>query len=138
MSAWRSNGDPRILTAWLAKGWEWGGLAGVLVLAGALVLLALLTVRRGASAWSPEVRAWALAYPVFILLTTSPGPSSPRHFLLAFPLMWPLPERATSPSDRRLRLATIAVLIAVGLASQWLWIDHFLVVSTTATVGLYP
>jgi hypothetical protein len=31
-----------------------------------------------------------------------------------------------------------AALIVVGLGSQWLWIDRFLVVSTTAKVGLFP
>ena len=76
--------------------------------------------------------------PLFILLSTSPGPSSPRHLFLAFPLMWPLPERPTSPTDRRLRLITFAVLIVIGLGSQWFWIDQFLVVSTTSTVGTFP
>jgi len=138
MSSWGAPGDTRVLTAWTAKAWESGGVTGSAALAGTLFLLVLLTFRRGARAWGPEVRAWALAYPIFILLTTPPGVSSPRHLFLAFPLMRPLPERPTSRSDHRLRLVAIAVLIVVGLACQWLWIDHFLVVSTTATVGVFP
>ena len=138
MSSWGSPGDARVITAWTAKAGASSGVAGWAALAGVVILLVLLTFRRGARAWGPEVRAWALAYPIFVLLTTSPGPSSPRHLFLAFPLMWPLPDHPASPSDRRLRLAVVAVLIVVGLASQWLWIDRFLVISSTATVGLFP
>lgn len=138
MSSWGSPGDTRVLTGWTVKAWESGGFAGSVVLAGAVFLVVLLALRRGAGAWGPEVRAWALALPLFILLSTPPGPSSPRHLFLAFPLMWPLPERSTSPTDRRLRLITFAVLIVIGLGSQWFWIDQFLVVSTTSTVGTFP
>jgi hypothetical protein len=138
MSSWGSPGDARVLTAWTVKAWDLGGVAGAATLAGVVVLLVLLAVRRGTAPWGPEVRAWALAYPIFILLTTAPGPSSPRHLFLAFPLMWPLPERPASTSDRRVRLMALTVFIVLGLASQWLWIDRFLVVSTTATVGTFP
>lgn len=138
MSSWGAPGDTRVLTAWIVTAWGSGGVAGSLVLAVAVLLVVLLVLRRGAREWGPEVRAWALAYPIFVLLATSPGPSSPRYLFLAFPLMWPLPERSTSSMDRRLRLITFAVLIVIGLGSQWFWIDQFLVVSTTATVGLFP
>lgn len=138
MSSWGSPGDARVLTGWVVKAWEWGGPEGLATLAGASFLFVLLAVRRGAKAWGPEVCAWAVAYPTFILLTTPPGSSSLRHLFLAFPLMWPLPEQPTSFSDRRLRLTAVALLTVIGLASQWLWIDHFLVVSTTATVGIFP
>lgn len=138
MSSWGSPGDPRVLTAWTVKAWESGGVAGEAVLLGVVALLAFLAVRRGTIGWGPEMRAWALAYPIFILLATSPGPSNPRHLFLAFPLMWPLPERPTSVADRRLHLTVLALLVVVGLAAQWLWIDHFLVVSSTAKVGIFP
>jgi len=52
--------------------------------------------------------------------------------------MWPLPERPTSVADRRLHLTVLALLVVVGLAAQWLWIDHFLMVSSTAKVGIFP
>jgi hypothetical protein len=138
MSSWGAPGDTRVLTAWTVTAWESGGVAGALALAGALFVVVLLTLRRGAGAWGPEVRAWALAYPIFVLLTTSPGPSSPRHLFLAFPLMWPLPECSTSPLDRRLRLIAFTVLVAIGVGSQWFWVDQFLVISTTSSVGLFP
>jgi len=138
MSSWGGPGDARVLNAWTVKAWELGGVSGSAILAGAVLLLVLLVIRRGAAAWGPEVRAWALAYPIYILLTTAPGPSSARHLLLAFPLLWPLPERLTSHSDFRLRLVAVAVLIVLGLFAQWLWVDRFLVVSSTATVGLFP
>jgi hypothetical protein len=37
-----------------------------------------------------------------------------------------------------LRLIAFTVLIVIGLGSQWFWIDQFLVVSTTSTVGTFP
>jgi hypothetical protein len=138
MSSWGAPGDPRVLTAWMVTAWDSGGVFGAVALALGVFLVGLLVLRRRAAAWGPEVRAWALAYPIFVLLTTSPGPSSPRHLFLAFPLLWPLPELATSRSDRRLRLIAFTVLIVIGLGSQWFWIDQFLVVSTNSTVGTFP
>ena len=95
-----------------------------------LVFVVLLTVgiglRSGSRAWGPELRAWGIAYPAFLFLTTVPGPSVIRWVLLAFPLLWPFPEAATSTSERRFRLVFISVLAIVGLAMQWVWVSHFL------------
>jgi hypothetical protein len=35
-------------------------------------------------------------------------------------------------------LITFTALIVIGLDSQWFWIDQFLVVTTTSTVGTFP
>jgi len=66
------------------------------------------------------------------------GPQQPPSSVPAFPLMWPVPDRPSPPSDRRLRLTVLALLIMIGIASEWLWIDRFLVISTTAKVGMFP
>ena len=98
-----------------------------LVLLAVVVLLTLgIAVRPDAKAWGPELRCWSVAYPAFLLLATVPGPSVIRWLLLAFPLMWPFPEAAATPSERRFRVVFIAVLAVLGLAMQWVWISTFL------------
>ena len=96
----------------------------------ALALVVLLTLgivlRPGARSWGPELRSWVVAYPGYLLLVTVPGPSVIRWLLLAFPLMWPFPERAATRSERRFRVIFIAGLAIVGLAMQWVWVSTFL------------
>jgi hypothetical protein len=91
------------------------------------MLLALgLALHRGARAWGPELRTWAIAYPLFLMLTTTPGPSVIRWLFLAFPLFWPFPEEATTTSEKRFRVVLIAVLAILGLVMQWVWVSYFL------------
>lgn len=129
MSSWGATGKLRVLTQFPAFAWAEGGAMGLAVLAGIVALTARLVLRGGARAWGPEVRAWAGFYPLYLLLATAPGFSTIRHLFLAFPLLWPFPEEATSPSERRRRVATVAILAMCGLMMQWVWISQFLVVS---------
>jgi len=99
------------------------------VLVFVIALTAALVLRRGAAAWGPEVRVWAGFYPLYLLLATAPGTSNIRHLLLAFPLMWPFPEAATSASERRRRTAVVAVLAVCGLVMQWVWVSQWLVLT---------
>jgi hypothetical protein len=62
-------------------------------------------------------------------LATAPGSSNVRHLFLAFPLMWPFPEDATSAAEHRRRVAAVVILAICGLLTQWVWISQFLVVS---------
>ena len=92
-----------------------------------IVLLTLgIVLRPGAKAWGPELRSWSVAYPGYLLLATAPGPSVIRWMLLAFPLIWPFPEEATTWSERRFRILLIVMLAVVGLAMQWVWVSTFL------------
>ena len=129
MSSWGATGKLRLLTQFPAFAWTQGGAVGLAVLFGIIALTAWLVLRGGARAWGPEVRAWAGFYPLYLLLATAPGFSTIRHLFLAFPLLWPFPEEATSPSERRRRVATVAILAMCGLIMQWVWISQFLVVS---------
>jgi hypothetical protein len=56
----------------------------------------------------PEVRAWAGFYPLCLLLATAVSTTSIRHLLLAFPLIWPLPDEASTRALQRRRLALVA------------------------------
>jgi hypothetical protein len=92
-----------------------------------VVMLVLVVAHRGARLWGPELRTWAVAYPLYILAAAPAAISIPRLYLLAIPLMWPFPEQPRSPADVRLRGALVGVLAGIGLLSQWYWISRFLV-----------
>ena len=125
MSSWGSTGNLPVLIEFPSYAWARGGAAGMAVLLAIIGLTAALVLRRGARAWGPEVRAWAGFYPLYLLLATAPGTSNVRHLLLAFPLLWPFPEKATG-SERRFRVFFIAGLVLVGLVMQWVWVSTFL------------
>jgi hypothetical protein len=130
MSAWGGDsGKLRILTEFPRFALAEGGIVGLALLVLVLAFTAVLVLRKGARAWGPEVRAWAGFYPLYLLLATAPGSSNIRHLFLAFPLMWTFPEAATTRSEWRFRVLLIAGLAIVGLALQWVWISHFLVLS---------
>jgi hypothetical protein len=112
------------------------GWLAVAMLAFVVILTLGMGLRTGARAWGPELRAWAVAYPAYLLLATTPGASAIRWMLLAFPLMWPFPEMATTSAERRLRTALIAGIAFVGLVMQWVWVTSFLAASPPS--GLYP
>ena len=134
--AWRPGRDFDPGVGWPASflfNHGWSGLATLAL----IVLLTLgIVLRPGAKAWGPEIRTWSVAYPGYLLLATVPGPSVIRWLLLAFPLMWPFPEAATTLLERRFRVIFIAVLAVVGLATQWVWVSTFL--GATAPSVRYP
>jgi hypothetical protein len=129
MSSWGSTGKLRVMTAFPAFAWAEAGPVGLAVLIFIISLTAFLVLRRGAAAWGPEVRAWAGFYPLYLLLATAPGTSNVRHLLLAFPLIWPFPDAASSASDRRRRAAMVALMAICGLIMQWVWISQWLVLT---------
>lgn len=129
MSSWGHTGKLRILIEFPVFAWTEGGAVGLMVFLCMIAVIAAIVLRSGARAWGPEVRAWAGFYPLYLLLATAPGFSSVRHLLLAFPLMWPFPDEATSRSDRRRRVGMLVILAIFGLSTQWIWISSFLVVT---------
>lgn len=129
MAAWGLTSKLRVLTEFPVFAWDQGGAVGLAVLFGIVGLLAVIVLRTAARAWGPEVRAWAGFYPLYLLLATAPGTSNIRHLLLAFPLMWPFPDEATTTAQRRRRIAMVALLAICGLLLQWLWVSEFLVLT---------
>lgn len=130
MSSWGgTTGRLGVLIQFPLRAWSGGGVLGLAVLFFVIALTVGIVLRRGAAVWGPEVRAWAGFYPLYLLLATAAGPSTMRHLLLAFPLLWPFPEEAESRSERRRRVALVAALAICGLVLQWVWISGYLVVT---------
>jgi len=138
MASWSNTGRLPVLIQFPVYAWTTGGAVGLAVLLAVIALIGAIVLRRSAGAWGPEVRAWAGFYPLYLLLATAPGGSSVRHLLLAFPLMWPFPDEATSTSDRRRRMAVVAILAICGLLTQWVWVSQFLVLTGPPAGRPYP
>jgi hypothetical protein len=102
----------------------WGDSGPWYLLLGVLVLAALVL-----SPWGrrlgPELQAWSLAYPAYLLAATEPWTSTFRFLLLAFPL------GAMAAIAARWRWA-VAVLAVAGLLLEVRWVDELLVFSPPA------
>ncbi|MBC7558808.1 MAG: hypothetical protein H7270_05505 [Dermatophilaceae bacterium] len=131
MAAWTQDRSSRALSVWPVALWQLGGFLGLLALLLLVMAITWLVRRPGARQWTVEVRAWAWAYPLYLLFVTGPAPSTIRHGVLAFPLLWPFVER-TKGTDRRAQLGFALALAAVGLVAQWVWINDYVVVTTRA------
>jgi len=136
MAAWTQDHSSRALSVWPLALWQLGGALGLLALLLLVMAITWLVRRPGARQWTVEVRAWAWAYPLYLLFVTGPGASNIRYGVLAFPLLWPFVER-TKGTDRKAQLGFALVLAAVGLVAQWVWINDYVVV-TTRIDGTYP
>jgi hypothetical protein len=85
-------------------------------------LLVFIVSRRGTALWGLELRLWAVCYPLFVLLTTRPGPSVLRYALVAVVVFWPVPDFPdSSRTDRLFRVAILGGLCAGGLMAQFWW-----------------
>jgi hypothetical protein len=124
--AWRVTPHFAPRLGWPASIFHYYGWPALAMLAFVVLVTLWIGVRPGARAWGPELRTWIIAYPAYLLLTTDPIPSVIRWILLAFPLMWPFPEEASTRSEHRFRVILIACLVVVGLALQWFWVSSFL------------
>jgi hypothetical protein len=123
--AWRTSGrvEPFEQALGIAR-LLWGDHGPWYLLVGALVLGCLLL-----SPWGrrlgPELRAWSVAYPGYLLAATEPWTSTFRFLLLAFPL------GALAAIAVRWRSAVVALAVA-GLLLQVVWVDQLLVFTPPA------
>ncbi len=115
-----------------------GGRMGQMDLAVLVMVVGLLWLyvlaRRPAALWGPELRAWALAYPTYLLVATRPTTSIFRYAMLAVVLWWPVPEVALRRWPRAGRVVLSACIATLGLASQVVWLRWFFVL-TPATIS---
>ena len=140
MAAWKVYGQNIPIGSWFGRQIRDHGLVlGLLLCLVVPALVAFVVRRRPARAWGPEVRTWAWAYPAYLFAVTAPGPSIVRYLLLAFPLMWPVPDAEIAPAAARLqrRLVLPAVVLA-GLVLQWYWISQYVVIYNQPHRGPFP
>jgi hypothetical protein len=139
------RGDAYFVTqrAWLAddvRGWPtWfvslsdGSSPALFVLMPvAMAALTFLVLRRPARAWGLELRTWALAYPLYLLGSTTPTTSIFRYAMLSVIPWWPVPEVNDHVRSRRDRWALALVVAVLGLAVQAVWMRWFWVISPAA------
>ena len=138
MSAWKAYDSSVPVVGWLLAFRGAFGVVGLLMCAIAATIVMCLVLRPAARAWGIEVRTWAWAYPAYLFTATAPGPSIIRYLLLAFPLLWPVPDLLSSPWSARLQRLSLPLLAVGGLLLQWVWISHFVVISELPVGGLFP
>ena len=103
----------------------------ILVPAVCAALLVVL-LRRPAARWGPELRGWALLYPLYLLGATTPTTSIFRYSMLSVVPWWPFPEVGDAIRSRRDRWALVLLVSMLGLAAQVAWMRWFFVVGPHA------
>ncbi|NIZ91356.1 mannosyltransferase family protein [Kineococcus rubinsiae] len=120
MGAWRVGGQ----VVWLKPWWSvaqyvLGERAGPLVLVAAVVASAAWLLSRRTAVLGPQLRAWCVAYPAYLLLVLDPFTSLFRYLILLFPLGGLVALRPRSRST--LRVVVIASLALQVVWVAWLW-----------------
>jgi len=140
MAAWKVYGQNIPIGSWFGREIRDHGLVLGLLLCLLVPALVFFVVRRPAArAWGPEVRTWAWAYPAYLFAVTAPGPSIVRYLLLAFPLMWPVPDRVVSAASAIVqRWVVLPGLVVLGVLLQWYWIAEYVVIHNQPHRGPFP
>ncbi|MBM6405130.1 hypothetical protein JQN72_12850 [Phycicoccus sp. CSK15P-2] len=107
---------------WLEWAWDAHGLFGVLVLVGLVATYVALVLGRHGRWLSLEMRAWALAYPLYMFAVTRPITSMWRFLLLDVPLAALVASVAmrTANGQRvvphwRRRVGVVVLLLVAGI-----------------------
>lgn len=131
MSAWRDNQDivPFEPAFWVSD--LLFGSVGPWLLVGSLVLLAVAVLGPWAAALGPDLRAWTLAYPLYLAAMTNPWTSTYRYLLPVLGLYvlligggwrrgtWVSDRAGGRAGDQPLWLLTVRILAFVGLFLGW-------------------
>ena len=121
-AAWGMQPSAGPFTLWLQ--WAWGskGVLGVIVIVGLVATyISLIAGRHGR--WIPvEVRAWAIAYPIYLFAVVRPITSMWRFLLLDFPLAALAASVAMRTSNGsqvvphwRRRVGIVVLLLLIGM-----------------------
>ena len=113
---------------WFGQAYDRFGFAGAGLIVAFLLILVGLAYTPSARNWGAETRAWLWAYPAFLSLGTTLHPGQFRYFLADFPLLLLLVRGAPVHTSPKIRVIIVTVACLVGLALQWLWIDHSFIV----------
>ena len=128
-AAWGQRPADGPFVPWLTWAWHGLGLAGVALLL-AVVVVGLRALAGRHTAWlAPDVRAFGVVYPVYLLAVVRPITSMWRFLLLDFPIAAALAavaaRSARAAGDPRWRLR-VAAAVALGLAAMTWWVVVYL------------
>lgn len=125
MSAWRSGREiAPFQPAVQISQWLFGDRLGPALLLLVCVLLVVAVLGPWARALGPELRAWSLAYPLYLVAMTNPWTSTYRYLIVLFPVFvlligggWRAGERRGG--DQPQWLLVVRTLVFVGLFLAW-------------------
>lgn len=138
MAAWRIDALEIKLGIWWDFLYTNYGLVGqVLGVVGALAFAGFM-VSRPALRWGPEIWAWAGAYPAYLILVTTSGPSRMRYALLAWPFALIIAWFIDLPWWRRWRWWLLGAIAVAGLLQQAWYTDNVLLITHLDGVVYYP
>ena len=137
MSAWRGSGEIVPVLPWLDNSRYFFGDAGPWLLAGSILLVVAMVAGPWAGGLGAVTRAWALAYPAYLLAVLDPGTSLVRYLLPMFPLAAVAigvagrsantecgpPGRSEWRSPRWGTLVATVLVTAGCVLGQYLWTD---------------
>ena len=124
-AAWRGTFSSAPFVPWVQMADYLFGPEGIIVLGVVVAVVLSLGLVPRARVAGPELQAWGVAYPLYLLAAIFPQSSTIRFLVLAFPLG----TATVALAPTRFRVALIAVGFAVG---QWVWV-MWLWQLTTAT-----
>jgi hypothetical protein len=104
------------------------GLPGMLLLVAFVVLLGLNLFTSRGRVWGPELRAWSLAYPLYLFWFTPLLPAVFRYLLLVPTL--PVLLLGTPRRPTKIAIIVVAVAVACLLVGQYWYAGNILVVFT--------
>lgn len=125
-------------------GWVGGlthlaGVGGALLVLGVLTLgltLAYVAARR--LRMPAELRVWGAVYVVFVIAVTPVTPGLLRYLLLAAPLLVSVQVVPATWKKRDAGMATLAVITAAALWSQWWWIRYLYILDPAPNLLPWP
>jgi hypothetical protein len=139
-AAWPVNAQPLgFLGGWLPEVLTLSGW-GLIVLAGTCAV-GLIWVRSGARALGRGLHVWTAVYLLYLLAATRPGPSILRHSILMAAPFWPLAQRRGGEepgADKAARWVLLLLVLAVGLACQFMWVTGVFTIQSSPEEQLYP
>jgi hypothetical protein len=113
---------------WFGSAWTSVGWSGLVIVCAAVAALVWAAVSARSAPWGLELRIWSVAYPLYVLVLTPITGGVLRYALLAPTLGLLLVGRLQGPRPRAVQVAVVAAGALAGLACQWLFVRHMLVI----------
>lgn len=140
ISAWPGNqGGRGMLTNWLTLAFTVGAVG--LFVAVIILVIAYAVLRPRSSFLGVELRAWSLAYPLYMLALTRPNAGIVRYLLLSVGTVWPLAEVRPEEETRAevmIRWVFPLLFAVLGLVGQYYWVTRVFTINESPAVQPFP